>query len=167
MVSLLYLIGGNLVVTYYTVRFMRSQDRSNDLEQVSAIDELHNEYLALSPVDIADYLKNKNTIGLVAEDGDEIVSFCIYHANPDNLEIMWMGSKEAYSEEQLYPLFTRLTKRLTPQKTSIIFKVRESDTKMFEVLRNFGFKAIGVAKHIFTITGEDGYIFKFQINSEV
>jgi [ribosomal protein S18]-alanine N-acetyltransferase len=108
-------------------------------------------------------LRQRNTIGMVAEYGDRIVGQMVYSLQPDRLDLLNFGVHPAYrrrgvGEQMVCKLIGKLSSH---RRTHIDVAVRESAVDMQLFLRACDFWCHRVSQGMFDT--EDGYLFRYTL----
>ena len=107
-------------------------------------------------LDFAKYGKKRNTFGIVIQEGDSVVGFCVYERKQDKLVI---------DKLVVHPLFRRskfgtvlITYAIAENNVKVYqFIVRETDTASIEFYKTFKFKSRLSLSHF--KDGEDAIMF--------
>jgi len=108
---------------------------------------------------VDNYLKRRNTIGMVAELDGRIVGYCVYSLYKQHIQIESMAVHPAYRELGLgRVLVERLFGKLSRQRRDrVCVDVRESDLPAQTFFRHLDFLAYNIRHGHFRDTGEDAY----------
>ncbi len=123
------------------------------------------------PLNEADFLaclSQRNSIGVVAENGDHVVGFMIYELYPRKIVLVRMAVAPA---NRLRGVATALIKKLFSKLTlngrqQILIHLRESNTEGHLFLKNQGFRATEVKRRYFEDSGEDAYLFRHLLGED-
>lgn len=110
-------------------------------------------------------LRQRNCIGMVAEENDKIVGFMIYELHKARLHILNFavatGARLRKVGEQM---IDKLKSKLSAHRRShITLEVRESNLAAHLFLRAQGFRCSRITKGHYDDTGEDAYWFDYHI----
>jgi [ribosomal protein S18]-alanine N-acetyltransferase len=146
-----------------------------DMPEVLAIEAVGSAY----PWDEEEFLRclrQRNCIGMVAEQNEKVFGFMIYELHKQKLHVLnlkvdkSLGSvAEEGSEGQLCfnALVDKLISKLSShRRIGITWEVRESDLDVQIALKKKGFTAYSVNRESFSDSGEDGYAFKYVLPAE-
>jgi ribosomal-protein-alanine N-acetyltransferase len=108
-------------------------------------------------------LRQRNCIGMVAEQGERVVGFMIYELHKSRLEVLDFAvhpdeRRQGIGRQMVAKLIGKLSNH---RRTRIALDVRESslDSQLF--FRTQGFRATEVIRGQFEDTGEDAYIMQY------
>jgi ribosomal-protein-alanine N-acetyltransferase len=107
-------------------------------------------------------LRQRNCIGMVAEQDSRVVGFMIYDLDKVRLQLLRLGVAPSWRREKVgTSLITKLKNKLSQQRRQeVVFILRERDTEGQLFLRASGFKAAAVIRDHFTHTHDDGYTYE-------
>lgn len=113
-------------------------------------------------------LKERQNIGFVVVDGDDVAGFVIYELCKDRLNILKFGIHEDRRKEGFgRALINHMIEKLSPNRRRMICAViSESETEMHLFLKSCGFLAVGVFRNCFD-NGLDGYEFRYCVESVI
>lgn len=142
--------------TYYRVRWMIPQD----LEEVLAI-----EGQGLDPWTEEKFLaslRERNIIGMVAENGEEVVGFMIYELHKGHLFIQKIAAKDGCSSVYRELLAKVVTKLESRRRTRAKLDVDDRHLNMHLLLKGNGWEAVRVVSS--TVKGgHDNYRFIYSV----
>lgn len=138
-----------------------------DLPAILAIEQKTN----LHPWDEARFLnelKDRHTIGLVAEHGEEIVGFLVYTFHRKFLDLThFIVHPDHASSGVDHQLILKMVGKLNVHtRRHLKVKVRESDLAFQVFLRSEGFLARKVLRDHYDDTGEDAYVFLYSLSRD-
>jgi len=126
---------------------------------------------AWSEEDFLCCLRQRNCIGMVAEQDHQIVGFMIYELHKLTLRILNFAVDQ---ESQRGGIGSRMIERLVDKlsqqrRREIILEVRETNLDAQLFFRSQGFRALGVLREHYDDTAEDAYsmIFRFIVEDEL
>ena len=110
-------------------------------------------------------LRQRNCIGMVAEQGEKVVGFMIYELHKSKLHILNFA---------VSPMFRRLgvggqmiaklvSKLSSHRRTKITLEVRETNLPAQLFFRAQGFKAMRVLRAYFEDSGEDAFLMQYRL----
>jgi len=114
-------------------------------------------------------LRQRNCIGMVAEHGERIVGYMIYELHKHKLHILNFGvhprwRRQGIGSLMIAKLFSKLS---THRRTCITLEVRESNLDAQLFFRKQGFLGIKVLRGFFEDTGEDAYLMRYGLSSQM
>jgi len=126
---------------------------------------------AWSEEDFLCCLRQRNCIGMVAEQDHQIVGFMIYELHKLTLRILNFAVDQ---ESQRGGIGSRMIERLVDKlsqqrRREIILEVRETNLDAQLFFRSQGFRALGVLREHYDDTAEDAYsmIFRLIVEDEL
>ena len=115
--------------------------------------------------EILGMLRNKCTIGMVAELGDEVQGYLVYSLESDTLRIERFRVGEPYRRNGIGRLMAeKMASKLEAQRRTMIeidLSERDIDSQLF--FRAMGFKAVQVI-HGSYLNGDAAYRFRLSLN---
>jgi ribosomal-protein-alanine N-acetyltransferase len=110
-------------------------------------------------------LRQRNCIGMVAEQGEKVVGFMIYELHKSKLHILNFA---------VGPMFRRLgvggqmvaklvSKLSSHRRTKITLEVRETNLSAQLFFRAQGFKAMRVLRTYYEDSGEDAFLMQYRL----
>lgn len=135
-----------------------------DLREVLKIERESFEY-PWNEEDFLIRLRQRNTISMVCEDGDEVVGFMMYELSKKSLLIVNFAVKADVRRQDVGSvMIRRLIDKLSPQRRSeLFFHVRETNLPGQLFLRIHGFKAINVVRNHYEHTDDDLYVMRYRL----
>lgn len=108
-------------------------------------------------------LRQRNCIGMVAEQGDRVVGFMIYKLHRDRIVVLNFAvdpdlRRQGVGHKMIEKLKTKLNAN---RRTKLEFTVRETDLGGLLFLKNQGFRAVEMVRGHFTDSGEDAILMTF------
>lgn len=118
------------------------------------------DYLAL--------LRQRDHIGCVAEYGDRVVGFMIYHLRPTDIGVDLFAVDPNYRRRGVgNQMVAKLVGKLSShRRTRIALHVRESNLHAQHFWAAMGFRAEGVEREFYEDTGEDAYRMVYRLGEE-
>lgn len=112
-------------------------------------------------------MRQKNTIGMVAEHEDQVVGYMVYNLHKDKLELTNLATQPLLQRRGIgTALIKKLQSKLNPERrTAITAEVRETNLGAQLFLRNMGFKAIEIIRTPYHCNSEDAYLMQHSIPS--
>lgn len=104
-------------------------------------------------------LRVRNSIGMVAKCGDEVVGFMIYELHSHALNIMNIAVHPEYQRRSVGThMINKLKGKLSPNRRhTLCCDIRESNLDGQLWLREMGFRATGIVHEPWAETDEDAY----------
>jgi ribosomal-protein-alanine N-acetyltransferase len=110
-------------------------------------------------------LRQRNCIGMVAEQGEKVIGFMIYELHKTKLHILNFA---------VYPTCRRcgigaqmaaklITKLSSHRRTRITLEVRETNLAAQLFFRAQGFRAVRVLRGYYEDSGEDAFLMQYQL----
>lgn len=109
-------------------------------------------------------LRQRNCIGMVAEQGDAVIGFMIYELHKNRLHLLnfavapncrRLGAGRA--------MIDKLASKLSgDRRNRIMLEVRETNLEAQLFFRQLGFKAISVLREFYEDTPEDAYLMQYR-----
>lgn len=135
-----------------------------DMPEVLAIERESFEF-AWTEEDFLCCLRQRNCIGMVAEEDDEIVGFMIYELHKSKLRILNFAVAREYRRRHVgQQMVQRLIDKLSQQRRKeIILEVRESNLAAQLFFRSQNFRAVQVLRNHYDDTTEDAYYMRYRL----
>lgn len=110
-------------------------------------------------------LRRRNCIGMVAEQGEQVVGFMIYELWRKKLALLnFAVHPEFWRRGVGSRLIRKLASKLfSHRRTHIQVDVRETNLAVQLFLQRQGFQAVGIARALFEDSGEDAYTMVFWL----
>lgn len=147
--------------------FMRWMIR-RDLPEVLATDAASFGY-PWSDDDFIRELQRRNCIGMVAESrgNGSIVGFMLYDMHKTRLQPIRMAVHPQYRRQGVgCAMCEKLKSKLsTHRRTALTFDLREANLCGQLFLRSQGFKCVGVTRECWPDSGEDAFVFRYDLPS--
>jgi [ribosomal protein S18]-alanine N-acetyltransferase len=109
-------------------------------------------------------LRQRNCIGMVAENNDKVVGFMIYELHKNQLRILNFAVRQELRRSGVgSQMIAKLVSKLSFQRRSrILLEVRETNLAAQKFFRGHGFRAVSVLRDYYHDTTEDAYIMQFR-----
>jgi ribosomal-protein-alanine N-acetyltransferase len=117
-------------------------------------------------------LRQRNCIGMVAEQEDRVVGFMIYELHKSRLHLLNLAVSKDYRRRGVgAQMMAKLTAKLSTQRrTRILLEVRETNLSAQVFFRALGFRAVSVLRDFYDDTTEDAYLMQYRyrpVESEI
>ena len=137
-----------------------------DMPEVLQTEQQSFEY-AWTEEDFLRCLRQRNCIGMVAEQGEKVVGFMIYELHKAKLHILNFA---------VHPVFRRggvgsqmvsklISKLSSHRRTRITLEVRETNLAAQLFFRSQRFKAVKVMRSFYEDSGEDAFLMQYRIHA--
>jgi ribosomal-protein-alanine N-acetyltransferase len=109
-------------------------------------------------------LRQRNCIGMVAEQDDRVVGFMIYELHKSRLHILNFAVGAAYRRTGVATeMVNKLIGKLSSQRRNrILLEVRETNLAAQLFFRSSGFRAVSVLRAFYEDTPEDAYLMQYR-----
>ena len=109
-------------------------------------------------------LRQRNCIGMVAENGDRVVGFMIYELHKTRLHLLNLAVGKSHRRlgagtQMLAKLLAKLSSQ---RRTRILLEVRETNLQAQLFFRKMGFRAVSVLRDFYDDTTEDAYLMQYR-----
>ena len=113
-------------------------------------------------------LRQRNCIGMVAEQDDGLVGFMIYELHKTRLHVLnFAVADEATRRGVGRQMIDKLISKLSGQRrTRITLEVRETNLSAQLFFRDCGFRAVSVLRDYYDDTTEDAYLMQYRYQSD-
>ena len=113
-------------------------------------------------------LRQRNCIGMVAEQGEKVVGFMIYELHKMKLHILNFAvypscRRSGVGAQMVAKLITKLSSH---RRTRISLEVRETNLTAQLFFRSQGFRALRVLRAYYEDSGEDAFLMQYQLASD-
>lgn len=110
-------------------------------------------------------LRQRNCIGMVAEQGEKVVGFMIYELHKNKLHILNFAvnpgcRRFGVGSQMVAKLISKLSSH---RRTRITLEVRETNLDAQLFFRKQGFKALRVLRNFYEDSGEDAYLLQYRL----
>jgi ribosomal-protein-alanine N-acetyltransferase len=110
-------------------------------------------------------LRQRNCIGMVAEQGEKVVGFMIYELHKAKLHILNFAvnpgqRRLGIGSQMVAKLISKLSSH---RRTRITLEVRETNLPAQLFFQKQGFKAVRVLRNYYEDTGEDAFLMQYTI----
>jgi ribosomal-protein-alanine N-acetyltransferase len=114
-------------------------------------------------------LRQRNSIGMVAEHEDRVVGFMIYELHKSRLHVLNFAVGRPWRRLGVgTQMISKLIAKLSTQRRSrILLEVRETNLPAQLFFRSAGFRAISVLRGFYEDTPEDAYLMQYRHPAEV
>jgi [ribosomal protein S18]-alanine N-acetyltransferase len=135
-----------------------------DMPEVLATEQASFEY-AWSEEDFLRCLRQRNCIGMVAEQGEKVVGFMIYELHKNKLHILNFAVHPGYRRAGVgVQMVNKLVSKLSShRRTRITLEVRETNLTAQLFFRSQGFKAVKVLRAYYEDSGEDAFQMQYRL----
>ena len=135
-----------------------------DMPEVLQTEQASFDY-AWTEEDFLRCLRQRNCIGMVAEQGEKVVGFMIYELHKAKLHILnfavhpnWRRSN--VGAQMVAKLISKLSSH---RRTRITLEVRETNLCAQLFFRQQGFRAVRVLRAYYEDSGEDAYLMQYRL----
>jgi ribosomal-protein-alanine N-acetyltransferase len=113
-------------------------------------------------------LRQRNCIGMVAEQGEKVVGFMIYELHKTKLHILNFAvhptcRRVGVGAQMVAKLISKLSSH---RRTRITLEVRETNLVAQLFFRSQGFRAVRVLRGYYEDSGEDAFLMQYQLPGE-
>ena len=110
-------------------------------------------------------LRQRNCIGMVAEQGEKVVGFMIYELHKNRLHILNFAVHPSWRRlgvgaQMVAKLISKLSSH---RRTRITLEVRETNLTAQLFFRSQGFKAVRVLRAFYEDSGEDAFLMQYRL----
>lgn len=113
-------------------------------------------------------LRQRNCIGMVAEQGERVVGFMIYELHKTRLHVLNFAVAPEYRRLNVgQQMIDKLVSKLSSQRrTRISLEVRETNLSAQLFFKQNGFRATAVLRDFYDDSTEDAYVMQYHYESE-
>ena len=120
---------------------------------------------AWSEEDFLRCLRQRNCIGMVAEQGEKVVGFMIYELHKNKLHILNFAvhpgcRRGGIGAQMVAKLISKLSSH---RRTRITLEVRETNLAAQLFFRSQAFKAVRVLRGFYEDSGEDAFLMQYRL----
>ena len=138
-----------------------------DMPEVLQTEQDSFEY-AWTEEDFLRCLRQRNCIGMVAEQGEKVVGFMIYELHKAKLHILNFAVHPAFRRsgvggQMVGKLISKLSSH---RRTRITLEVRETNLAAQLFFRTQGFKAVRVLRGYYEDSGEDAFLMQYRLDDD-
>ena len=138
-----------------------------DMPEVLQTEQASFDY-AWTEEDFLRCLRQRNCIGMVAEQGEKVVGFMIYELHKTKLHILNFAVHPAcrrlgVGAQMVAKLISKLSSH---RRTRITLEVRETNLCAQLFFRAQGFRAVRVLRTYYDDSGEDAFLMQYQLADE-
>jgi [ribosomal protein S18]-alanine N-acetyltransferase len=110
-------------------------------------------------------LRQRNCIGMVAEQGERVVGFMIYELHKNKLHILNFAVHPSYRRAGVgTQMVAKLISKLSShRRTRITLEVRETNLAAQLFFRSQEFRALRVLRTFYEDSGEDAYLLQYKL----
>jgi ribosomal-protein-alanine N-acetyltransferase len=142
------------------IRWMIRRDMPEVLQTEQASFEF-----AWNEEDFLRCLRQRNCIGMVAEQGEKVVGFMIYELHKTKLHILNFavqpaGRRHGVGAQMIGKLVSKLSSH---RRTRITLEVRETNLQAQLFFRAQGFRAVRVLRAYYEDSGEDAFLMHYHL----
>ena len=135
-----------------------------DMPEVLQAEQSSFEY-AWTEEDFLRCLRQRNCIGMVAEQGEKVVGFMIYELHKSKLHILNFAvhpphRRGGVGAQMVAKLISKLSSH---RRTRITLEVRETNLPAQLFFRKQGFRALRVLRAFYEDSGEDAYLLQYRL----
>ena len=139
-----------------------------DMPEVLQTEQESFEY-AWTEEDFLRCLRQRNCIGMVAEQGERVVGFMIYELHKQKLHILNFAVHPHYrrggvGQQMVAKLISKLSSH---RRTRITLEVRETNLPAQLFFRSQDFKAVRVLRHFYEDSGEDAFLMQYRLADDI
>ncbi|TWT50539.1 ribosomal-protein-alanine N-acetyltransferase [Rubripirellula amarantea] len=134
-----------------------------DMPAVLAIENKSFEF-SWTEEDFIRCLRQRNCIGMVAEENDQVVGFMIYELHKNRLHILNFAVSPDHRRGGVGLAMTSklLGKLSNERRNRIMLEVRETNLEAQLFFKKIGFKAVSVLRDFYEDTDEDAYLMQYR-----
>ena len=134
-----------------------------DMPSVLAIENKSFEF-AWTEEDFIRCLRQRNCIGMVAEEDDEVAGFMIYELHKNRLHILNFAVATEHRRAGIgNAMMAKLLGKLSLERRNrIMLEVRETNLEAQLFFKTLGFRAVSVLRDFYEDTDEDAYLMQFR-----
>ncbi len=114
-------------------------------------------------------LRQRNCIGMVAEQGEKVVGFMIYELHKAKLHVLNFAVSPSCRRARIgSQMVAKLISKLSNhRRTRITLEVRETNLAAQLFFRSQGFRATRVLRGYYDDTGEDAFVMQYRFANDI
>lgn len=114
-------------------------------------------------------LRQRNCIGMVAEQGERVVGFMIYELHKSRLHVLNFAVAPEFRRLEVgSQMIEKLVSKLSSQRrTRISLEVRETNLAAQLFFKGTGFRATAVLRDFYDDSTEDAYVMQYHLDEHV
>jgi ribosomal-protein-alanine N-acetyltransferase len=114
-------------------------------------------------------LRQRNCIGMVAEQGERIVGFMIYELHRNRIHVLDFAVHADFRRQGVgRQMIAKLVGKLSAQRRNrIALMIRETNVPAQHFYKATGFRAVEVVREHFADTGEDAYGMVYHLDESI
>ncbi|MFL5240913.1 MAG: ribosomal protein S18-alanine N-acetyltransferase [Gemmataceae bacterium] len=139
-----------------------------DMPEVLQIEQSSFDY-SWTEEDFLRCLRQRNCIGMVAEQGEKVVGFMIYELHKTKLHVLNFAIQPAFRRSGVgVQMVTKLVSKLSShRRTRITLEIRETNLAAQLFFRSQGFRAIRVLRAYYEDSGEDAFLMQYRLAGDM
>jgi ribosomal-protein-alanine N-acetyltransferase len=139
-----------------------------DMPEVLQIEQSSFDY-SWTEEDFLRCLRQRNCIGMVAEQGEKVVGFMIYELHKTKLHVLNFAIQPAFRRLGVgVQMVTKLVSKLSShRRTKITLEIRETNLAAQLFFRSQGFRAIRVLRAYYEDSGEDAFLMQYRLAGDM
>lgn len=136
-----------------------------DMPQVLEIEKQSFE-LPWSGQDFVRCLRQRNCIGMVAEDNERVVGFMVYTLYKTRLHLLNFAVHPSFRRRGIgRQMLDKLVSKLSYERNRIMLEVRETNLDAQLFFKKSHFRAISVLRDFYEDTAEDAYLMQYRLSA--
>jgi ribosomal-protein-alanine N-acetyltransferase len=118
--------------------------------------------------DLVRHLRNRDTIGMVAEHKDEVVGYMVYHLGKHSIDVLNFAVDPNYRRRGVgIAMAEKLAAKLSDgRRKRLSVKVRETNLGAQLFFKRCGFRATAVLRDVYEETREDAYLMVYRVKAK-
>jgi ribosomal-protein-alanine N-acetyltransferase len=139
-----------------------------DMPEVLQIEQSSFDY-SWTEEDFLRCLRQRNCIGMVAEQGEKVVGFMIYELHKTKLHVLNFAIQPAFRRLGVgVQMVTKLVSKLSShRRTKITLEIRETNLAAQLFFRSQGFRGIRVLRAYYEDSGEDAFLMQYRLAGDM
>ena len=112
-------------------------------------------------------LRQRNCIGMVAEQNERVVGFMIYELHRNRLHVLNFAVHPKFRRQGVGgQMLNKLIGKLSPlRRNRVMLEVRETNLSAQLFFKAMNFRAVSVLRDFYEDTTEDAYLMQYRYNS--